>query len=102
MHFFDDLPHDLNGAGAAGHNTGTHITEVCFGKIFMAQHGNKHGGHAVEGRNFFLIDTGKPFSGGESRNRAHSSAVGHGSGHGQHHTEAVEHRHLNHKPVGGG
>ncbi len=102
VHLFDDFPHYLDGAGAAGHNAGAHMTKVGFGEVFVAQHGDKHGGHPVKSGDLFLIDTGKALFGGECWNGAHGGAVGHGGGHSQHHAEAVEHGHLDHHPVGGG
>src|SRR5699024_4062512 len=102
MHLFNDLLHHLDGAGAAGHNTGAHMAKVDFGEVLVAQHGDEHGGHPVEGGDLFLVDTGQTLSGGESGDGAHGGTVGHGGGHSQHHAEAVEHGHLNHHPVGGG
>ena len=68
----------------------------------MAQHGDKHGGHAVKGGNLFLINAGQSLFRRKRRNRAHSNPMGHRGGHSQHHAEAVEHRHLDHHPVGRG
>ena len=65
----------------------------------MIEHGDEHGGDAIEAGNLLVIDAGETGFGREIRHGTHGSAVGHHVGHGQNHAEAVEHGHLNHHPV---
>ena len=65
----------------------------------MGQHGDEHGGHAVEGRDVLVIDALEGGLRGEVRNGQNGAAVGHGSRHGEDHAEAVEHGHLDHHAV---
>ena len=68
----------------------------------MVEHGDEHRRHTVEAGDALLIDAGERDLGREIRHRAERRAVRHAGGHGEHHAEAVEHRHLNHHPVGRG
>ena len=68
----------------------------------MLQHGDEHGGNAMEAGDFFAVDAFQRLLGRKVRERRHGSAVGHGGRHCQDHAEAVEHRHLNHHAVSGG
>ena len=75
-----------------------------MGKIGLAvigvvEHGDKHGGNPVEASDLFLIDAGQRGLRREIGDRREGGAVGHGGGHRQHHTKAVEHRHLDHHAV---
>ena len=56
----------------------------------------------MEGGDLLLVDAVQALAGGEGGDGVHGHAVGHGGGHGQHHTKAVEHGNLDHHPVGGG
>ena len=102
VHLVDHLLHHLDGAGASGHDARAHGAEIRLVEIRMAQHGNEHGGHAMEAGNLLLVDARQALAGREGRNGAHGHAVGHGGRHGQHHAEAVEHGHLNHHTISGG
>ena len=71
-------------------------------QVRVAQHGDEHRGHAVEGGDVLVVDAGQGRLRAEIGQGQYRSAVGHGGGHGQHHAEAVEHGHLDHHAVGGG
>ena len=102
MHLFDDVLHDLDGAGRACHDTGAHMRKVGRRKVLVLQHCDEHGGDTVECRDLQLVYAVKRNAGREIRDRAKRSAVRDRGGHCKHHSEAVEHGHLDHKPVGGG
>ena len=91
--------HQLRRAARAGHNTGAHMGEVGLPVVRVIEHGDKHGGNAVEAGDPLLVDAGQGGFCGEIRQGAKGCAVGHGGGHGEHHAEAVEHGHLDHHPV---
>ena len=99
VHFFDHIPHDRDGAGASRHDPGAHKAEICLLKIRMLEHGDEHGGDPVESRHMFVVDAGQRGFGRKIGDGQNGPAVGHGGRHCQHHTEAVEHRHLDHEPV---
>ena len=67
----------------------------------MVEHGDKHGRNAVETGDPFLVDAGQGILCGKIGKRTQRCAVGHRSGHGKHHTEAMEHGNLYHHPVRG-
>ena len=48
-HAVDDLAHNLDGTGGTGHDAGAQGGEVELGKVGMAELGDEHGGHAVDG-----------------------------------------------------
>ena len=102
VHLVYNVLHDLDGAGRAGHDTGAHMAEIGLIEVGVLQHGDKHGGNAVEAGYLLLSDALEALGGRECGNGAHGSAVGHAGGHGKNHTEAVEHGNLNHHAVGGG
>ncbi len=56
VHFIQHILHDLDGTGTACHDTGSHMAEVGVDKIGMAQHGDEHGGNAVNGGDLFFCD----------------------------------------------
>ena len=68
----------------------------------MPQQRDKHRGHAVEAGDFLLVDARQGGLGGEIRQRHQRGAVSHARSHRQHHSETMEHRHLDHHAVGGG
>ena len=96
------LLHEVGGAVGTRHDTDPHVGEVGLGEVLMLHHGDKHGGHTVEGGDVLVVDAGQSGLGGEVGQGVHGGSVGHGGGHGQHHAEAMEHGHLDHHAVGGG
>ena len=48
VHLVHNILHDGDGAGASGHDARAHVGKVRLGKILMLQHGDEHGGDAVE------------------------------------------------------
>ena len=83
-HAVDDLAHDLDGAGGAGHDAGAQGAEVELGEVGMAELGDEHGGHAVDGGAAFVG------YGGESLERV--EVLG-GNDHGGAVDDAVERAH---------
>ena len=102
VHLVDDVTHDGDGAGASCHDAGTHEAEIRLFEIRMLQHGNEHGGHAVEGGDMFVVDAGQRRFRREIGDRKDRPAVGHGGRHGKNHTKTMEHGYLDHHPVLGG
>ena len=48
-HAVDDLTHNLDGTGGTSHDAGAQGREVEVGELGMAELGDEHGGHAVDG-----------------------------------------------------
>ena len=44
------------GQGRAGHDTGAKRGEIVLGKVGVVEHGDEHGGHAVDGDASFVLD----------------------------------------------
>ena len=65
----------------------------------MLQHGDEHGGDAVEAGDALVRDAGERRLRREVRQREQRTPVRHRGCHGEHHTEAVEHGHLQHHAV---
>ena len=65
----------------------------------MVEHCDKHSRNTVEAGDLFLIDARKRGLRREVRHRAHGRAVSHRCGHRKRHTEAMEHRNLDHHSV---
>ena len=99
IHLLGGTAHQIGGAVGTRHNAGTHIGEIRLGKIRMVEHGDEHGGHAVEAGDVLIVHAGQGGFGGEIGDGAQSAAVGHHGRHGKHHAEAVEHGHLDHHTV---
>ena len=99
MHLFDDLLHGFDRAGRSSHNAGTHMREICFVKVLVTEHGDKHGRDAVEAGDLLLIDAAETFARRKCGNRGHRNSVCDGRGHCQYHAEAMEHRNLNHHAI---
>ena len=53
-HAVDDLAHDLDGAGGAGHDAGAERSQIELSEVGMAELGDEHGGHAVDGGAAFV------------------------------------------------
>ncbi len=69
----------------------------------MFELGNEHGGHAVEGGGFLLMDGFQDFTGVEAFVRVdHGGPMGHAAQVAHDHAEAVVERHGDHQPVGAG
>ena len=99
VHLLDDILHDLDRAGRAGHDAGAHVREIGLVKIGVLEHRDEHRRHAVERGDLLLVDAGEALARRERRDWRHRRAVRHRGRHREHHAEAVEHRHLNHQAV---
>ena len=99
IHFRRRSAHQVRRTVRPCHDTRSHIREVGLFEILMAEHGNKHGRHAVKTSDFLAVDTSQRGLGREIRHRTNRTAVRHQVRHGKHHTETMEHRHLDHHSV---
>ena len=99
IHFFNDVLHRRNRAGASRHDTRSHIRKIGFREIGMFEHRYKHCRHAVESRDMLVVNTRERRFRRKIRHGQKRSAVSHGRGHGKNHSETMEHRHLNHHSV---
>ncbi len=101
VHLLDDLLHHLDRAGRARHDPGAHMGEIGRLEELVVHHRDKHRRNAVERRDLLFVYALEPLARRERRDRRHRRAVGHRRRHCEYHAEAVEHRDLDHHPVGG-
>ena len=99
FHLVDDLAHDFDGTGRAGHDARPERAEIEFFKELVLQHGDEHGGHAVEGGAALLLHRGHDRHRVEGFQQHHGGGVGDGRQNPQHAAEAVEERHRDADPV---
>ena len=59
VHLVEDLLHDFGRADGASHDPGSQRRKVGRREVGVFELGNEHGGHAVEGGGFLLMDASK-------------------------------------------